>query len=271
MTLETLASYNYKKEKLLEEYRRFNRIHAKDIADLAEELELMGYPIDKIADKILRDLSDEIAKTVILKALPEKYLMVRIRGNMNGNNSNGNNDYNCYNENGIAYNNNHDNNSKGKKVLLTIADMQVTCEDLASMVKDLVAKLKNNPLLAEQLEYEQRVREELDAIMHNCKEIRAIIDDIKASKDQDMRAYIRELQELCIHLLSLTYSYRHIAKIFGISAKWVSKIVRERSIENLPSVYITLDRDVKKGEQIDILQYAIALYKKKSVIDESIE
>jgi transposase len=86
-----------------------------------------------------------------------------------------------------------------------------------------------------------------------------------------MRAYIRELQELCIHLLSLTYSYRHIAKIFGISAKWVSKIVRERSIENLPSVYITLDRDVKKGEQIDILQYAIALYKKKSVIDESIE
>ncbi len=262
MTLETLASYNYKKEKLLEEYRRFNRVHAKDIAGLAEELELMGYPIDKIADKILRDLSDEIAKTVILKALPEKYLMVRIRGSTSSNNNE-----NCYNENSY----NHDNDNQSRNVLVTITDMQVTCEDLASMVKDLVSKLRNNPMLTKHLEDEQEVKAELDSIMHNCKEIRAIIDDIKASKDQDMRAYIRELQELCIHLLALTYSYRHIAKIFGISAKWVSKIVRERSIENLPSVYITLDRDVKKGEQIDILPYAIALYKKKSVIDEPIE
>ncbi len=259
MTLETLASYNYKKERLLEEYRRFNKIHAKDIAELAEELELMGYPVDKIADKILRDLSHEISKTVILKALPEKYLMVRVKGNTNNNDN--------YED--LTYHN--DNLSKGiedLKVLLTITDMQVTCEDLTTLVKDLVTKLRNNPSLAESLEEQEGINAELDTIMHNCKKIRAVIDEIKANKDQDMRAYIRELQEACIHLLSLTHSYRHIAKIFGISAKWVSKIVREKSIENLPHVYITLDRDVKKGEQIDILPYAIALYKKKSV-DES--
>ncbi len=34
----------------------------------------MGYPIDKIVDKLLRDLGEEISKVVILKALPEEYL-----------------------------------------------------------------------------------------------------------------------------------------------------------------------------------------------------
>ena len=75
-----------------------------------------------------------------------------------------------------------------------------------------------------------------------------------------------------MHTLALfNILIQDIAKIFGISAKWVSKIVRERSIENLPSVYITLDRDVKKGEQIDILQYALKEYLKLSNNNEEID
>ncbi len=245
MTLETLASYNYKKARLIEEYRRFNRIHENDIAELAEELELEGYPVDRIADKILRDLSDEISKTVILRALPEKYLVRRSK-----------------------INNEQHNDNEDSYVLLTVMDMQVLCEDVSSLVKELVGKLRNNVALAKQLENEEESREAIDTIIQRCKEIRSVIDDIKQSKDLDMRAYIRELQELCIHMLALTYSYRHIARVFGISAKWVSKIVRERSIDNLPSVYITVDKDIKKGERIDILPYAIALYKKREEEEE---
>ncbi|MEM1942245.1 MAG: hypothetical protein QW248_05230, partial [Candidatus Nitrosocaldus sp.] len=140
---------------------------------------------------------------------------------------------------------------------------QITIEDLLTMVKDLTGKLRNNPALLKQLEQEDEVRSHIAGMNENVKAIRSILDEIKSKKDLDMRAYIREVQELCIHLLSLSYSYRHIAKVFGISAKWVSKIVRDRSIEHLPNVYIKVDRDIKAGEDIDILPYAIALYKRK--------
>ncbi|GBC72901.1 hypothetical protein HRbin04_00296 [archaeon HR04] len=275
MTLEALASYNIKKQQLLEEYRRFNRLKANDIAELAEELELMGYPIDRIVDKLLRDLGEEISKAVILKAVPEKYLKYN-NNKMSSDNYEGYGDYGHGIEGraidseysggvvGVDCNcNGDDGRGSSKEVLLAIIDAQITLEDLLSMVKDLASKLRNNPALLKQLGEEQEVRSHIAGMNESIKAIRSILDEIKSSKDLDMRAYIRELQELCIHLLSLSYSYRHIAKVFGISAKWVSKIVRERSIEHLPSVYIRVDKDVKAGEEIDILPYAVALYKKK--------
>jgi hypothetical protein len=281
MTLEALASYNIKKQQLLEEYRRFNRLKANDIAELAEELELMGYPIDRIVDKLLRDLGEEISKAVILKAVPEKYLKVKGKNNNKMGNDNYYNSVEGYGDyghgiegraidseygggSGVDYNGDGGGGGSSKEILLAIIDAQITLEDLLSMVKDLTSKLRNNPALLKQLEEEQEeVRSHIAGMNESVKAIRSILDEIKSSKDLDMRAYIRELQELCIHLLSLSYSYRHIAKVFGISAKWVSKIVRERSIEHLPSVYIRVDKDVKAGEEIDILPYAVALYKKK--------
>lgn len=279
MALEALASYNIKKQQLLEEYRRFNRLKANDIAELAEELELMGYPIDRIVDKLLRDLGEEISKAVILKAVPEKYLKYNNNKNkMSNDNYEGYGGYGHGIEGraidseysggvngvvGVDCNCNDDGRGSSKEILLAIIDAQITLEDLLSMVKDLASKLRNNPALLKQLGEEQEVRSHIAGMNESIKAIRSILDEIKSSKDLDMRAYIRELQELCIHLLSLSYSYRHIAKVFGISAKWVSKIVRERSIEHLPSVYIRVDKDVNAGEEIDILPYAVALYKKK--------
>ncbi|MFN4337342.1 MAG: hypothetical protein ACK4FV_07190 [Candidatus Nitrosocaldus sp.] len=269
MTLEALASYNIKKQQLLEEYRRFNRLKASDIAELAEELELMGYPMDRIVDKLLRDLGEEISKAVILKALPEKYLKSK---NSNSKINNDNYDliegYSREHIGEVAYVDGKEVMRDGcsgsnKGVFLAITDAQITIEDLLSMVKDLTRKLMNNPVLIKQLEQEDEVRSYIVGMNESIKAIRSILDEIKSNKDLDMRAYIREVQQLCIHLLSLSYSYRHIAKIFGISAKWVSKIVRDRSIEHLPNVYIKVDRDVKAGEEIDILPYAIALYKRK--------
>ncbi|MCS6768519.1 MAG: hypothetical protein RMJ59_02565 [Candidatus Nitrosocaldus sp.] len=274
MTLEALASYNIKKHQLLEEYRRFNRLKASDIAELAEELELVGYPVDRIVDKLLRDLGEEISKAVILKALPEKYL--RSKGNC-ANMMDGSYHMEGYcsrhgmeiGGDGVHSNRmieyGDDDGSHGgndSEILLAVTDAQITVEDMLSMVKDLVSKLRNNPALLRQLGQED-IRSHVASMNESIRSIRATLDEIRSSKDLDMRAYIRELQELCIHLLSLSYSYRHIAKVFGISAKWVSKIVRERSIEHLPSVYIKIDRDVRAGEEIDILPYAIALYKRK--------
>jgi hypothetical protein len=251
-----LSYYEHEKQLLLQEYREFNRIKSKKIAYLAEILELAGYPMHKIATKLLKDLSSDIAKSVILKAIPAKYLATAIKVRRR--------------KSAIA--DIGEDTLQRSTVLKTLADMkEVTflLHNLADrlMKGSLKYKEKYNLIIAME---EGRVTvtegksatEILDSMKSTLKQIRAIIDDIKASKDQDMRTYIRELQELCIHLLSLTYSYRYIAKIFGISAKWVSKIVRERSIENLPSIYITLDKDVKKGEQIDILQYALKGYLK---------
>ncbi|MEM0496127.1 MAG: hypothetical protein QXS98_05200 [Candidatus Nitrosocaldus sp.] len=282
MTLEALASYNIKKHKLLEEYRRFNRLKANDIAELAEELELMGYPIDRIVDKLLRDLGEEISKAVILKALPEKYLKAKNNNSSSSRMMSNDNYSEVYDDvNGargeaidIEYGDGaaveYDNDGRSsKEILLAIIDAQITVEDLLTMIKDLASKLRNNPALLKQLEQEQEeVRSHVTGMNESIKAIRSILDEIKSNKDLDMRSYIRELQTLCIHLLSLSYSYRHIAKVFGISAKWVSKIVRERSIEHLPSVYIKVDRDVKAGEEIDILPYAVALYKKRQQQEE---
>ncbi|MEM0446770.1 MAG: hypothetical protein QW574_04920 [Candidatus Nitrosocaldus sp.] len=282
MTLEALASYNIKKQQLLEEYKRFNRLKASDIAELAEELELMGYPMDRIVDKLLRDLGEEISKAVILKALPEKYLRAKNsnsnRSRMSGDNydpiegysKEHNNDGAAWSE--VAYADGEEgvmgDGEGSKSIFLAIVDAQITIEDLLTMVKDLTGKLRNNPALLKQLEQEDEVRSHIAGMNENVKAIRSILDEIKSKKDLDMRAYIREVQELCIHLLSLSYSYRHIAKVFGISAKWVSKIVRDRSIEHLPNVYIKVDRDIKAGEDIDILPYAIALYKRKEQEEE---
>ncbi|MEM0029957.1 MAG: hypothetical protein QW572_05970 [Candidatus Nitrosocaldus sp.] len=282
MTLEALASYNIKKQQLLEEYKRFNRLKASDIAELAEELELMGYPMDRIVDKLLRDLGEEISKAVILKALPEKYLRAKNsnsnRSRMSGDNydpiegysKEHNNDGAAWSE--VAYADGEEGvmgyGEGSKSIFLAIVDAQITIEDLLTMVKDLTGKLRNNPALLKQLEQEDEVRSHIAGMNENVKAIRSILDEIKSKKDLDMRAYIREVQELCIHLLSLSYSYRHIAKVFGISAKWVSKIVRDRSIEHLPNVYIKVDRDIKAGEDIDILPYAIALYKRKEQEEE---
>lgn len=272
MTLETLASYNIKKQQLLEEYKRFNRLKASDIAELAEELELIGYPVDRIVDKLLRDLGEEISKAVILKALPEKYLRAK-----NGNKNNSSDDYDPIEGYDRGYQHavgdvvalDASNECYGvecddeRRIFLTLVDAQVTVEDLLTIIKDLTSKLRNNPELLKQLEQEDEVRSHTASMNDSIKAIRSILDEIKSKKDLDMRAYIRELQELCIHMLSLSYSYRHIAKVFGISAKWVSKIVRERSIDHLPRVCIKVDRDIKAGEEIDILPYAIALYKRK--------
>ncbi len=115
-----------------------------------------------------------------------------------------------------------DGGSGGNKgVFWTMAVAQITIEDILSMVKDLTGKLRNNPALIKQLEQEDEVRSCIAEMNESIKAIRSVLDEIKSKKDLDMRSYIREVQQVCIHLLSLSYSYRHIAKIFGISAKCV--------------------------------------------------
>mgnify|MGYP006977940369 CR=1 FL=1 len=239
---DSLLMYEQKKEQILCDYREFNKVKRADIADLAYILEVIGYPIHRIVDKLLRDLSGEISKAVILKAIPSKYItaatMDKAKQGYKSNTAN-----------------------IDSITLTTLCDASDVCKSMHRLIEHMINNLNNMPEVLNDLDNDKKIMEHIEKINTACKEIRAIIDDIKGSKDQDMRAYIRELQELCMHLLSLTYSYRHIAKIFGVSAKWASKIVKERSIENLPSVYITLDRDVKRGEQIDILPYALGLYK----------
>jgi len=238
---DSLLMYEQKKEQILCDYRAFNKVKRADIADLAYILELIGYPIHKIVDKLLRDLSGEISKAVILKAIPSKYITAATMGKAKQGKSNTAN--------------------IDSLTLTTLCDASDLCRSMHRLIEQMIDNLNNMPEALNDLDNDKKIREHIEKINAVSKEIRAIIDDIKESKDQDMRTYIRELQKLCIHLLSLTYSYRYIAKIFGISAKWVSKIVRGSSIQKLPNVYITLDRDVKKGEQIDILPYALGLYK----------
>jgi hypothetical protein len=253
-----LTCYEHEKQLLLKEYREFNRIKSEKIAYLAEILELAGYPLHRIATKLLKDLSGDIAKSVILKAIPAKYLTAALKARRRSS--------------ATAIADIGEDALRRSRLLQTLTDMKEIVPILHNLADRLIKsslkyKEKYDLIIAMEegrvtVTETESVTEILDSMQSTLKQIRAIIDDIRASKDQDTRAYIRELQELCIHLLSLTYSYRHIAKIFGISARWVSKIVRERSIKNLSSVYITLDRDVKKGEQIDILQYALKEYLK---------
>ena len=241
-----LTYYEYKKNDLLNSYRRMNEVKGKDIAELAVILEQSGYPLESIVAKIIADLSNEISPVVILKHIPQRYIRAAL------------------NSSGRVDRNNHV-KIEDSYMLHTLQDIVRTAENLQALCNKLIGHLEVKSDIRIQLERDEDVIRKCSEIQGILANIKSEIQDIKKSKEQDFRVKIDDLALICMHLLKLTHSYRYIGKIFGVNVKWAKIILNQKDLSKLPSVKIRLDRDVKKGEEIDILPYALNLIDRKAI------